>query len=99
MKSIIYFLIQAIVMLCLANILLSLVPSFIRRSFKFTFKTMYKTIKFMISLVIKQVKSLYVDQDKKKVVRKYTRKKYSNTKKSKQPSNVVQFKPKKTATK
>ena len=99
MKSIMHFLLQLIIIMGLSNIILLLIPRFIRKGIKNTVKTTYKVIKWIITLAIKQVKVLYVGEDKKKVVRNYTRKSNSNIKKSKQPSNVVDFKPKKSATK
>ncbi|HBJ1650361.1 TPA: hypothetical protein LA460_000265 [Clostridium botulinum] len=88
MKYTINFLGQIILALGLANVAILLVPRFIRKIIKKTMRVTYKVVRITINLVIKQVKTLYVAENKTK------KKATKHTKKAKQPSNVIYLKDK-----
>ena len=75
-------LLQIIGTLFLGNLILLLIPRCIRKAFTNTIRIMFKVIKFITSLVITQVKDIYIVQEKKKDGK-------SN------PSNVIPFRNKK----
>ena len=77
-------LLQIIGTLFLGNLILLLIPRCIRKVFINTFRIMFKAIKFIVSLVITQVKDLYIIQEKKK-----------DSKNKNYPSKVIPFKNKK----
>lgn len=81
-KELNLLLLHVIGTLFLGNIILILIPRSIKKAFTNTIRIMFKVVKFTTSLVITQVKDIYMIQEKKKDEKSH-------------PSNVIPFKNKK----